>query len=296
MITMEEYEPEPAVFPSEHLDPVDDAETLRGAMKGLGTDEELLIALLTQRTESQRYIIAQTYKEQYGRLHEAIAGAGTDEATLVDVLCPRTNNEIADICDAYLECTLFGTSLEEDLAGDTSGHFRRLLIVLVNEARHEWDPEDEDQARTDAESLFNAGEGMAGTDEETFNAILAHRSPPQLRLTFREYSALAGCTIEESITSEFSGTMQDALLTIGIIFYVLMLYTRAAYFAKRLHEAMNGAGTDETLLTRVVVSRAEIDLGTIKQEYERHYDRTLEGHIDNEVSGNFKTALLGLLG
>jgi annexin A7/11 len=56
---------------------------------------------------------------------------------------------------------------------------------------------------------------MVGTDEETFNSILAHRSPGQLRLTFREYSAMAGRTIEEAIAAEFSGIMQDALLTIG---------------------------------------------------------------------------------
>lgn len=38
---------------------------------------------------------------------------------------------------------------------------------------------------------------------------------------------------------------------------------------------MNGMGTDDTTLIRVIVSRSEIDLETIKNEFERIYNRTL---------------------
>ncbi len=42
-----------------------------------------------------------------------------------------------------------------------------------------------------------------------------------------------------------------------------------------MHEAIDGLGTDDNTLIRIIVSRSEIDLGTIKAEYERIYDRTL---------------------
>lgn len=42
---------------------------------------------------------------------------------------------------------------------------------------------------------------------------------------------------------------------------------------------MDGMGTDDTTLIRIVVSRSEIDLGTIKDEFERIYNRTLSSAI-----------------
>lgn len=53
----------------------------------------------------------------------------------------------------------------------------------------------------------------------------------------------------------------------------------AAFFAKRLHKAMDGAGTDDPTLIRIIISRSEIDLGTIKDEFERIFDRTLHSAV-----------------
>jgi len=59
---------------------------------------------------------------------------------------------------------------------------------------------------------------------------------------------------------------------------------------------MRGLGTDDKTLTRVIVTRAEIDMQYIKAEYEKKYQKPLVDAIHSETSGNYRNFLLALLG
>lgn len=67
------------------------------------------------------------------------------------------------------------------------------------------------------------------------------------------------------------------------------------YWATRLHEAMAGLGTDDKALINIVVLRSEIDLGNIKQEFEKTYEQPLGEWIEGECSGDYKKILLALI-
>ena len=68
------------------------------------------------------------------------------------------------------------------------------------------------------------------------------------------------------------------------------------YFKKVLRLAINKLGTDEWALTRVVTTRAEVDMQRIKEEYHRRNSVPLECAIDSDTSGEYEKMLLALIG
>ena len=71
---------------------------------------------------------------------------------------------------------------------------------------------------------------------------------------------------------------------------------RHRYFAELLENAMKGIGTNDNTLIRIIVSRSELDLGTIKKEYRILYNKTLFSAVQSETSGDYKSAMLSLIG
>ncbi|XP_056628099.1 annexin A4-like [Triplophysa dalaica] len=302
-------------------DPLRDVEVLRKATKGFGTDENAIIELLGSRSIKQRVPLCAAYKTTYGKdlinelkseltgnfeslvlamlkspaqfdaseLKEAIAGAGTDEPCLIEILSSRCNAEIQEINRIYK--TDYGKKLEDAISGDTSGHFRRLLISLSQGNRDEKETVDISLAKQDAQKLYAAGEKKVGTDESQFNAILCARSKPHLKQVFHEYQQMCGKDIEKSICGEMSGNVES-----GMVAVVKCIKNTPAYFAERLHKAMQGAGTKDRTLIRVMVSRSEVDMLDIRQEFLRLYGKSLYTTISADTSGDYKKLLLKLCG
>lgn len=302
-------------------DPLKDVEVLRKAMKGFGTDEQAIIDLLGSRSNRQRVPLLRAYKTSYGKdlikdlhselsgdfrklvmatlktpaefdaseLNSAIKGAGTDEACLIEILSSRSNAEIKEINRIYKQ--EYKKSLEDAISGDTSGHFRRLLISLAQGNRDERETVDISLAKQDAQALYAAGENKLGTDESKFNAILCARSKPHLRAVFLEYQQMCGRDIEKSIGREMSGDLESGMLAV-----VKCIKNTSAYFAERLYKAMKGAGTKDRTLIRIMVSRSEVDMLDIRQEYVKNYGKSLYTHISGDTSGDYKKLLLKFCG
>ncbi|XP_020729566.2 annexin A8 [Odocoileus virginianus] len=307
---------------SPHFNPDPDAETLYKAMKGLGTDEQAIIDMLTKRSNAQRQQIASSFKAQFGKdlietlkselsgkferliialmyppyryeakeLYDAMKGIGTKEGVIIEILASRTKNQLREIMKAYEED--YGSNLEEDIKADTSGYLERILVCLLQGSRDDLGGYvDPGLALQDAQDLYAAGEKICGTDEMKFITILCTRSATHLMRVFEEYEKIANKSIEDSIKSETHGSLEEAMLTV-----VKCTRNLHSYFAERLYYAMKGAGTLDGTLIRNIVSRSEIDLNLIKNQFKKMYGKTLSSMIMEDTSGDYKNALLNLVG
>lgn len=296
-----------------------DSEVLYKAMKGLGTDEDAILQLLTARSNAQRQEIKAAYKTLHGKdlvddlkselggkfeslivalmtppimyevtcLRDAIKGAGTNEKVLVEILASRSPNEVNQIKSLYKR--EHNDDLEEDVTGDTGGHFQRMLVILLQASRQQGIQEG--LIQSDAQALFAAGEQKYGTDEGQFITILGNRSNAHLRRVFEEYRKLSGFEIEESIQRETSGTLQEVLLAV-----VKCARSVPGYFADSLYGAMKGAGTDDQTLIRIMVSRSEVDMLDIRAEFRKRFATSLHKMIQGDTSGDYRKTLLLLCG
>lgn len=298
-----------------------DVAALRKAIEGVGTTEKTLIEVLAQRSNAQRQLIAQAYEKTTKRklvddlkgdtdgdfeevlvalvkppavydcheLMKAIKGAGTTESTLTEIFASRSNKQIKAMSEAYLAETK--RAMLQDLKGEVSGEYGKALLILAEGKRDESTQVDAVKAKADAKALYEAGEKKWGTDEDKFIDILCHRSVPQLRQTLVEYKEISKKTLQESIESEMSGKVEDLLVAV-----VKCVKNVPAYLAEQLFKSMKGAGTTESTLTRIIVSRSEVDLLDIKAEYKKLFGHSLYSQLESEVSGDYGEVLKRLCG
>ncbi|XP_076018944.1 annexin A6 isoform X2 [Genypterus blacodes] len=303
------------------FDPTADGESLYNAMKGMGSDKDAILDLVTSRSNAQRQEVISAYKCSFGKdliddlkyeltgkferlivslmrtpayhdakeIHDALQGAGTNERCLMEVLVSRNNQQIRDMVAAYRDS--YGSDMEEDVIGDTSGHFKKMLIVLLQGTREESGVVNADLVDQDAQDLFAAGEEQWGTDEAKFIMILGNRSVTHLRMVFDAYEKIAEVSIEDSIKSELSGDFERLMLSV-----VQCIRSVPMFFARRLYMSMKGLGTADDTLIRIMICRSEIDMLDIRECFRLRYEKSLYNMIKEDTSGDYKRTLLNLCG
>jgi len=299
------------------FDPKKDATELRTAMRGLGTDEKMLIRILGCRSHPERLQIAQAYGNMFGKsldsalssetsgnfcsllkrlvrpihvvkadhLHDAMAGAGTKDHWLIDVFTQSSNAELSYIRQAY--ATEHHKNLEERVRGETSGNFKKALERLVRGAREEPPYVDDRVAAEDAVTIYKAGEKKWGTDDETFVRIFTSRSAAHLQAVDRHYHHNRGKSVMDAIRNETSGDYKDVLLA--------CCKTREVYFAERLHECVAGLGTNDNVLVYILAVHDRPTLQAISRTYAQKYSHSLEHDLRGDTSGHYKDLLMELL-
>uniref|UniRef100_A0A8C7D0Q2 Annexin n=1 Tax=Oncorhynchus kisutch TaxID=8019 RepID=A0A8C7D0Q2_ONCKI len=261
-----------------------DAGILDKAIKAKGVDENTIIDVLVKRSNAQRQQIKASYQKASGKpletalksalngeledvvlallktpaqydaqqLKLAMKGLGTDEDTLIEILASRTNKEIKEIKKAYQE--EYKNELQNDIKSDTGGDFRNALLSLCK-------------------------------------VCVLHLSPSLSLSAFEKYFKYSKVDVTKAIDLELKGDIENCLTAV-----VKCAGSKPAFFAERLNLAMKGKGTRTKILTHVMVSRSEVDMARIKQEYKKTFGKTLYQDILNDTNGDYEKILLALCG
>ncbi|KAH0455246.1 hypothetical protein IEQ34_015278 [Dendrobium chrysotoxum] len=321
----------PQVVPS----PIEDSQQLRKAFVGLGTNEKTIISILAHRNAAQLRQIRETYHETYGEdllvsLKKEISGDferlrsmdrygvltcwqrvvmlwTLDQAerdamlaneaaqkwhpgnlVLVEITCTRSAAELFATRKAYQ--ARYKRSLEEDVAAHTKGDFRKLLVPLVSSYRYDGPEVNTKLAKLEAKMLHKAIAEKFYSHEEIIR-ILGTRSKAQLIATFNHYNDEFGNPINKDLKHEAKDEFLSSLRAV-----IRCLVCPERYFEKVVRSAIEGLGTDEGALSRVITTRAEVDLQEIKEVYAKRNSKALDAAIAKDTSGDYEAFLLELIG
>ena len=290
------------------------------ACQGAGTDEDAIVRVIANTTNQERALIRRLYMQRYNEdlvkrlqselsgdfkdsavgsfmtpteydaycLHGAMKGLGTKEGVLSEIIGSRTPQELQAIKQVY--AANYGETLDNAVAGDTSGDYRQLLLALLQCQRSQSPQANPTLCAQDAAALYQAGEGKWGTDEATFTRIFATRSPAELALINQYYKQHAGKGLLGAIDSEFSGDTKDLLDTI-----VRSNVDPYGFYAGRIHDSVSGLGTNDSRLIRNICARHAVDLPYIKQAYIRDYGKDMLQDIQGDTSGHYRQVLTSLV-
>jgi len=297
-----------------------DIEAVRKAMKGFGTDEKALIAVLAKKDPLQMETIRTQYDQRMMRnmtgdleketsgyfakglvelsrgplvsdcwnLKEATRGMGTKEVVLDDILIGRSNADMIAIKEKYQQ--LFKTTLEADLKADLSAATEQMYMMIIAARRaedsHPVNPQEIEQAVTELQAGMG---GFAGKNAPQVCQILTSKNDAQIKAIAQSYQQRFQKSLDSVIKSAFSGHMEDALRLL-----IARATNRAEAEATRLEDAMAGMGTKDNLLVmRVIRCHWNQQFMTaVSNEYKRVYKKDLIKRIEGETKGDYERLMV----
>ncbi|CAL9108163.1 annexin Gh1-like [Musa acuminata AAA Group] len=307
-------------FPDSLPSPANDCEQLHKAFQGWGTNEGLIISVLAHRPAAHRREIRRAYAEIYGEdllkaldkeltrdferavllwvldaaerdavlANEVVRKWSPGNRVLIEIAVARTADELFAAKRAYQ--ARFKRSLEEDVAAHTNGDFRKLLVPLVSSYRYEGSEVNTSLAKSEAKMLHEKIKGKDYNHEEVIR-ILTTRSKAQLLATFNDYKNQFGNPINKDLKSDPKNEFLSVLRAI-----IRCITCPERYLEKVIRLAINKMGTDEGSLTRVITTRAEVDMKQIKELYHKRNSVTLYRAVKKDTTGDYEDFLLALIG
>lgn len=174
----------PTVYPAEPFDPIEDAATLRKAMKGKANKIDWRFIFWSHWT----HIV----------INLLVTGFGTDEKAIIEVLARRGIVQRLEIAEAFK--VNYGKDLISDLKSELGGKFEDVILALMTPLPQYY-----------AKELNDAVSGI-GTDEEAIIEVLATLSNYGIKTIAQFYEQMYGKSLESDLKDDTSGTQPASFI------------------------------------------------------------------------------------
>jgi hypothetical protein len=290
-----------------------DAQNVKEACEGFGTDDNALTEILCGRSKYQIAKINEAYKLKFGTtlldevksecsgdylqflnqmiagrteadadaLFKAMDGIGTTERVLTEIIVTRSNADLRVLQARYRE--KFDRPLIDHVKSEVSGKYEDFLVQCLKCERNEGGTPDPALAKKQVAALNKAAKGW-GCDESAFIDILGKASEVQTDLIEAEYEKQSGKSLKKLIKDEMSGDLESAML--------LRLESPLDAAVYLLRGAMKGMGTNEDVIARVIGGANKDEVQQIHARFDARYTRSLTADLKDELSGNLEKAVL----
>uniref|UniRef100_A0A8C2UIM9 Annexin n=1 Tax=Chinchilla lanigera TaxID=34839 RepID=A0A8C2UIM9_CHILA len=202
------------------------ARQLQKAMKGMGTDEAVLIEILCSRTNKEISAIKEAYQRLFnkslesdvkgdtsGNLRKILVSLlqvrpcvwGSDTHPLQDITSHDAPRKVGNNHLTLLVFQLIGKDMEEAIEEETSGDLQKAYLTLVRCAR--------DLEGYFADRLYKAMKGT-GTDEDTLISIIITRAEVDLQGIKAKFQEKYQKSLSDMVSSDTSGDFRKLLVAL----------------------------------------------------------------------------------
>uniref|UniRef100_A0A8C2NAE5 Annexin n=1 Tax=Capra hircus TaxID=9925 RepID=A0A8C2NAE5_CAPHI len=287
-----------------------DVQRLLKAIAGQGVDRFAILDVLTNRSREQRQLISRAFHERTQQdllkslqaalsgnlerivvallqpaaqldareLRTALKGPGSAEDVALEILATRTPPQLQECLAVYKH----SKSVEEGAlrAGQDSPRLpcggREAYTGII----------DYNLAAQDVQALKQA-EGPS--TERTWVLVFTQRNPEHLIRVLNQYQWYTGHELEKTVRARFHGAACVALLNLALV-----IRNTPLYFADKLHQALQETEPNYQALMRILISRSETDLLSIRAEFRKKFGKSLYSSLQDAVKGDCRSALLAL--
>jgi hypothetical protein len=201
--------------------------------------------------------------------------------TVMEMLTSKTVDELKIIEEAYKKDT--GKDLKTDITKAFSGVIGKNLLNLFDNPRINNPKPNPTECQDLAVKLSEQEPKNWVENENIFRDIFIKRSPEELILIARYYLKLTGNNLIDIIEKKLKGKNQSLIKE--VLYNNIMPHE---LFAEKIYLAIKGAGTNEEILSRSLVSRCELDMGAMRDIYQTKYKVTMKEDIIGDTSGSYQ--------